>query len=134
MSLRLSERQIPSALRALGDEIAARLPEPYDLIAEWTNYVPLDVLLYVRVAALSMRLNPVDGMVTMLWDDLPGSDKDYIVPEDLRRRTLAYEKRTQDLRSCMSYFDETIFFNENGIVREVDFLNAVSETIRSSEP
>jgi hypothetical protein len=132
MKHRLSEREIPEALKTLGDEVAARLPEPYDLIAEWAKYVPLDRLFQLHGSSVVLCRNNDDGTVTMEFETIKAIGKNYIIPFDLIQKTQRYRRRTKDGRPPFtSLFDATIFLTRKGPIRRADFFEAVADAICS---
>lgn len=126
MKHRLSEREIPEALKALGDEVAAKLPEPYDLIAEWAKYVPLEILLNLYFGCIAMYRDNDDGTIRMTWS--AAGLQDYVVPIDLHRRTYHYMDSTKALRPpTRALAESTIFVDENGPITEPTFLKKLKD-------
>lgn len=104
------------------DEILCRLPTPYDIIAEWTQYIPLDHLLGLNFFALYMSEEHLKT-VSLHW----GRYGRFDVPKALFQRTIAYTDQTWAIRMALPAPNCGMFVTAHGIVGSSDFRRQVIE-------
>lgn len=129
MKRSVTEREYGIAIPGITDEVLKRLPPPYDLIAEWSQYVPLSQLLNIFWATLALRADNDDGTVTLQWLGVPHVDEEYVIPLDLYARTNRYVDRTFEYRllliRCGVLRESPIFISARGKIGEGEFAQAV---------
>lgn len=119
------------------EALIARLRSPYNLIAEWTRYVPLDLILSVHVGMLGLYKDNGDGTVTLTYERSSRIGRNFVVPFDLFERTWRYDrdKPTKLDPRDRPYQKPAIFIDDGWYVSEAAFLDAVTEaSASSSEP
>lgn len=112
------------------DDLIALLESPYDLIAEWTRYVPLAVVLSLHIGMLGPYDDRRDGTVTMKWSAARTIGKDYVVPFDLYERTWFYLKsESADVSRIPGAQVPLIFVVGDHYITESDFYAAIEAAI-----
>lgn len=126
----MNKRPIPPAVAQLGLEVKKRLPPPYDLIAEWADYIELSVLLKLDFGIMIEHEDNGDGTETMRWSDVPSVARDIIVPRSLYRRTHQHLVKAPIERPPMSSISEArIFGNAHGAIGLDHFLTVLRDAI-----
>lgn len=120
-------RPNPIAIEDIANDIAKHLPKPFDLILEWTRYVPLDHLLRVHSLELCLFEPWGDDTIRLNWTDNPWIGLHYVVPDELVRRTLRY--CSDDIRTC-TLKDNMVFVIGDTPVTTDLFFNAIADALR----
>jgi hypothetical protein len=88
----------------LTDEIVKRLPQPYDLIMEWTKYVDLDRALRFGISALIAGDKPTGDKILLAFSEFGFDEDDVVLPTDLFERTCAYTMQRVHLYGYSNLF------------------------------
>jgi hypothetical protein len=115
----------------LGTPLTKSLPPPFDLVAGWLAYVPLETLVRVHFFAMAAFHENEDSTVTMKWQAPYGIEP--IIPGDLLDKTLAYEESmiiSKEYAKIEPWNKIRTFVVDGRNITERDFLCAVEDTLR----
>lgn len=123
-------RRLGLSIPGITDVILTRLDEPFDLIAQWTRFVSLDVVLTMSMTALDpFEENDDSKTTTLLSTWLPG----VIIPTNLRKRTEDFRKRTDHWRTGPPYYIR-LFLTTDGYVTRQEFFEATMAALIGIQP
>jgi hypothetical protein len=126
----MKEPDLGIMIAGLTDSTLARLPEPFDLVLEWTKYVPLDAVLWAHGFSLIDCNERNDGTVLLYWSDIPKIGQDYIIPANLYRRTLEYCVADAPRRRFIDWTENRIFLVDGQPVSSLQVFAAVKVVLR----
>lgn len=131
MKYRLSKRDLGLEVPDFTGKGIGLLESPYDLIADWAQYVPLDPLLELSIAAMILFKDNDDGTVTMKWSALTNPAIAPIVPLSLFRRTSRYldDEDFSGVRRHLRWRDQRIFVVEGRPVGASMFRDAMARAL-----
>lgn len=110
------------------DVIVSRLAEPFDIIMEWTRYVPLEQLLRLTPSAtMPWEDDHSTGLTYIRSDQLP----DLCIPKSLHVKTNNYLDRSAALY-LKSFI--AMFVQDSGAITPKDVFEAVFSAIRGLKP